>query len=134
MESISRLVHLPFASPWAGLDKGKEYLAYLQCFNSTFSTVRSSCETTSPGSAQARLLYCTRTTPLCPCTTRKFNQPYDVKLLVKLCTVSFSLASSSLLSAPSLSICASMSLSLLRRWLRKSDSHCRILLTGTLSR
>lgn len=56
------------------------------------------------------------------------------KLLVKLVTTSLSLVSNSLLSAPSLSIFSSISLSLLLMWLRKSASHCRILPTGTLSR
>lgn len=56
------------------------------------------------------------------------------KALVKVSATSFSLASRSLLRAPSRSIWARSSDSLERRWARKSASQVRILLTGTLSR
>jgi len=59
--------------------------------------------------------------------------PFYVKLLVKVEITSFSLASRSLLSAPSLSMVASKSDSLVFKCERKSASHCKILATGTLS-
>ena len=59
---------------------------------------------------------------------------YEVKFLVKFTTTSFSLPSSSLLSAPSLSIDSIKLCSLLLRCCRKSASHDTILSTGTLSK
>ena len=59
---------------------------------------------------------------------------YEVKLVVKPWTTSFNRFSKSLLSAPSLSIVARRSDSLLLRWARKSASHVKILATGTLSK
>jgi len=65
---------------------------------------------------------------------RKCSFLYDVKLLVKEEMTSFSFCSKSLLSAPSLSMVARRSDSLVFRCARKSASQVRILLTGTLSR
>jgi hypothetical protein len=67
-------------------------------------------------------------------STQTASYAYDVKLLVKLCTTSFSLFSNSLLNEPSLSIWLIISDSFVRRWLKKSCSHWVTLLTGTGSR
>lgn len=100
-------------------------------YNATLPLLRhSSCTRLfSSWRSQACLLYYTRPQP----HLEPSRIVYE-KFLVKFWTMSFSLPSRSLLSAPSLSICSMVADSLVFMWLRKSASHCRILLTGILSR